>query len=139
MSDAPLSIWFNAGTTFEKLTDSVRPIPTELFRFQPHDQLQALANTNKQLPGRCTGPPISAASSLAPGSDLKVDNTCSVGEESPTSDDSLAGHISSEREVALDESALKKARVDESSIFLFSLILFPLKKNTQGNFCCFAY
>lgn len=84
--------------------------------------------------GRCTGPPISAASSLAPGSDLKVDNTCSVGEESPTSDDSLAGHISSEREVALDESALKKARVDESSIFLFSLILFPLKKTLKAIF-----
>lgn len=35
LSDAPLSIRFNDGTSFDKLPESVRPIPTELFRFRP--------------------------------------------------------------------------------------------------------
>lgn len=51
LSDAPLSIRFNDGTSFDKLTDSVRTIPAELFRFRPYNQLLELANTGKQLPG----------------------------------------------------------------------------------------
>ncbi|CAN6851887.1 unnamed protein product [Brassica oleracea] len=50
LSDAPLSIRFNDGTSFDKLTDSVRTIPAELFRFRPYNQLLELANTGKQLP-----------------------------------------------------------------------------------------
>ncbi|KAL0876992.1 hypothetical protein Bca101_026697 [Brassica carinata] len=50
LSDAPFSIRFNDGTSFDKLTESVRAIPTELFRFLPYKQLLELANTGKQLP-----------------------------------------------------------------------------------------
>lgn len=50
LSDAPLSTRFNDGTSFDKLTDSVRTIPAELFRFRPYNQLLELANTGKQLP-----------------------------------------------------------------------------------------
>ena len=51
LSDEPLSIRFNDGTSFDKLPESVRPIPTELFRFRSYNRLLELANTGKQLPG----------------------------------------------------------------------------------------
>ncbi|CAN7131691.1 unnamed protein product, partial [Brassica rapa subsp. narinosa] len=51
LSDEPLSIRFNDGTSFDKLPESVSPIPTELFRFRSYNQLLELANTGKQLPG----------------------------------------------------------------------------------------
>ena len=51
LSDAPFSIRFNEGTELEKIPASVRPIPTELFRFMPYSQILELANTGKQLPG----------------------------------------------------------------------------------------
>lgn len=48
----PEDVWCPSLHTKELLSESpVRPISTELFRFQPHDQLLALAKTNKQLPG----------------------------------------------------------------------------------------
>nr|VDC93837.1 unnamed protein product [Brassica oleracea] len=50
LSDEPLSIRFNDGTSFDKLPESVRPIPTELFRFRSYNRLLELANTGKQLP-----------------------------------------------------------------------------------------
>ncbi|KAL0813811.1 hypothetical protein Bca101_070254 [Brassica carinata] len=50
LSDAPFSIRFNEGTELEKIPASVRPIPTELFRFMPYSQILELANTGKQLP-----------------------------------------------------------------------------------------
>lgn len=49
--DESLSIRFNDGTSFDKLPESVSPIPTELFRFRSYNQLLELANTCKQLPG----------------------------------------------------------------------------------------
>ncbi|CAN7030247.1 unnamed protein product, partial [Brassica rapa subsp. trilocularis] len=49
--DESLSIRFNDGTSFDKLPESVSPIPTELFRFCSYNQLLELANTCKQLPG----------------------------------------------------------------------------------------
>ncbi|KAH0914451.1 hypothetical protein HID58_028897 [Brassica napus] len=48
--DESLSIRFNDGTSFDKLPESVSPIPTELFRFRSYNQLLELANTCKQLP-----------------------------------------------------------------------------------------
>lgn len=51
LSDSPVSIRFNDGTFFEPKTDSDKDIPTELFRFRSHEQLLALANTNRELPG----------------------------------------------------------------------------------------
>nr|VDD36846.1 unnamed protein product [Brassica oleracea] len=51
LSDAPFSIRFNEGTELDKIPASVRPIPTELFRFMPCSQVLELANTGKQLPG----------------------------------------------------------------------------------------
>ena len=50
-SDSPVSIRFNDGTFFETKTDSDKDIPTELFRFRSHEQLLALANTNRELLG----------------------------------------------------------------------------------------
>ncbi|WZZ72191.1 hypothetical protein YC2023_083561 [Brassica napus] len=50
LSDAPFSIRFNEGTELDKIPASVRPIPTELFRFMPCSQILELANTGKQLP-----------------------------------------------------------------------------------------
>ncbi|CAN7094749.1 replication protein A 70 kDa DNA-binding subunit A [Brassica rapa] len=50
LSDAPFSIRFNEGTELDKIPTSVRPIPTELFRFMPYSQILELANTGKQLP-----------------------------------------------------------------------------------------
>ncbi|KAJ4888842.1 hypothetical protein Rs2_28590 [Raphanus sativus] len=50
LSDAPISIRFNDATYFDKLPQSVRPIPTELFRFRPYNEFLELANTGKQLP-----------------------------------------------------------------------------------------
>ena len=50
LSDASFSIRFNDGTSLEKKTESVRPIPLELFRFMPYSQLLELATTGKQLP-----------------------------------------------------------------------------------------
>nr|VDC60245.1 unnamed protein product [Brassica rapa] len=50
LSDSPVSIRFNDGTFFEPKTDSDKDIPTELFRFRSHEQLLALANTNRELP-----------------------------------------------------------------------------------------
>uniref|UniRef100_M4CL55 DUF223 domain-containing protein n=1 Tax=Brassica campestris TaxID=3711 RepID=M4CL55_BRACM len=49
LSDASFSIRFNDGTSLEKKTESVRPIPLELFRFMPYSQLLELATTGKQL------------------------------------------------------------------------------------------
>ncbi|CAH8324768.1 unnamed protein product [Eruca vesicaria subsp. sativa] len=50
LSDAPLYIGFNDdGTSFEKLSTTVRTIPMELFRFQPYNQILELANTARQL------------------------------------------------------------------------------------------
>ena len=51
LSDAPVSVRFNAETDFEKLpaTDSI--IPTEHFRFRQYDRIIELANTGNQLPG----------------------------------------------------------------------------------------
>ncbi|KAJ4912503.1 OB-fold-like protein [Raphanus sativus] len=45
-----MSVRFNDGTSLEKMTESVRPIPMELFRFMPYSRLLKLANTGKQLP-----------------------------------------------------------------------------------------
>ncbi|CAN7074951.1 unnamed protein product [Brassica oleracea var. botrytis] len=50
LSDSTFSIHFNEGTELEKLSTTVRTIPTELFRFRTYDQLRELANTGKQLP-----------------------------------------------------------------------------------------
>ncbi|KAH0884567.1 hypothetical protein HID58_060663 [Brassica napus] len=50
ISDFPLAIRFNDHTAFELLTDSVNPIPDEMFRFRTHQQLLALANTGTHLP-----------------------------------------------------------------------------------------
>ncbi|KAL0696929.1 hypothetical protein Bca4012_064109 [Brassica carinata] len=50
LSDGPISIHFNEGTTFEKIETTSRMIPTEHFRFQPYEQILELANTGKQLP-----------------------------------------------------------------------------------------
>lgn len=50
LTDAPFSIRFSEGTELEKIPTSVRPIPTELFRFMPYTQILKLANTGKQLP-----------------------------------------------------------------------------------------
>ncbi|KAL0791889.1 hypothetical protein Bca101_008135 [Brassica carinata] len=50
ISDFPLVIRFNDHTAFELLTDSVNPIPDEMFRFRTHEQLLALANTGTHLP-----------------------------------------------------------------------------------------
>ncbi|CDY54590.1 BnaCnng27410D [Brassica napus] len=50
ISDFPLAIRFNDHTVFELLTDSVNPIPDEMFRFRTHEQLLALANTGTHLP-----------------------------------------------------------------------------------------
>lgn len=51
LADAPLSIRFSDGTSFDKLTESIRPIPTEMFQFRSYNQLLELANRVKQLPG----------------------------------------------------------------------------------------
>lgn len=51
LSDAPVSIRFTEGTSFEELTHSDKSIRTEMFRFHSYDQLLTLANTNRQLPG----------------------------------------------------------------------------------------
>lgn len=50
LSDAPVSVGFSDDTTFDRVTDSDKVIPTEMFRFRSYDQLLALANTNRQLP-----------------------------------------------------------------------------------------
>lgn len=50
LADAPLSIRFSDGTSFDKLTESIRPIPTEMFQFRSYNQLLELANRVKQLP-----------------------------------------------------------------------------------------
>ncbi|CAF1904530.1 unnamed protein product [Brassica napus] len=50
LSDSTFSIRFNEGTELEKLSTTVRTIPTELFRFRTYDQLRELANAGKQLP-----------------------------------------------------------------------------------------
>lgn len=39
LSEAPVSIRFNDGTAFDKLTTTVRTIPTENFGFRPYDQI----------------------------------------------------------------------------------------------------
>ncbi|WZZ81035.1 hypothetical protein YC2023_101607 [Brassica napus] len=39
----------SAGTDFEKLVATARTIPTEHFRFRPHEQIIELANTSRQL------------------------------------------------------------------------------------------
>uniref|UniRef100_M4F735 Replication factor A C-terminal domain-containing protein n=2 Tax=Brassica campestris TaxID=3711 RepID=M4F735_BRACM len=49
LSDSAFSIRFNEGTELEKLSTTVRTIPTEQFRFRTYDQLRELANTGKQL------------------------------------------------------------------------------------------
>lgn len=51
LSDAPLAIRFNDATSFDPVTESVSTIPVEFFRLRTYDQLLALANTNRQLPG----------------------------------------------------------------------------------------
>ncbi|CAF2042186.1 unnamed protein product [Brassica napus] len=51
LSDGPVSIRFNEGTSFEKIATTSRIIPTEHFRFRPYEQILELANTGKQLPG----------------------------------------------------------------------------------------
>lgn len=51
LSDSAFSIRFNEGTELEKLSTTVRTIPTEQFRFRTYDQLRELANTGKQLHG----------------------------------------------------------------------------------------
>ncbi|XP_022558490.1 uncharacterized protein LOC111206266 isoform X2 [Brassica napus] len=50
LTDGPVSIRFNEGTDFEKLAATARTIPTEYFRFRPHEQILELANTSRQLP-----------------------------------------------------------------------------------------
>ncbi|XP_013638919.1 PREDICTED: uncharacterized protein LOC106344083 isoform X1 [Brassica oleracea var. oleracea] len=50
LTDGPVSIRFNEGTDFEKLAATARTIPTEHFRFRPHEQILELANTSRQLP-----------------------------------------------------------------------------------------
>nr|VDD44516.1 unnamed protein product [Brassica oleracea] len=50
LSDGPVSIRFNEGTDFEKLSATARIIPTEHFRFRTHEQILELANTSRQLP-----------------------------------------------------------------------------------------
>ncbi|CAN6823842.1 unnamed protein product [Brassica oleracea] len=50
LSDAPVSVRFNAETDFEKLPATDRIIPTEHFRFRQYDQIIELANTGNQLP-----------------------------------------------------------------------------------------
>ncbi|KAF3583643.1 hypothetical protein F2Q69_00031960 [Brassica cretica] len=52
LSDALVSIRFGEGIRFTQVTDSDKVIPTEMFRFQSYDQLLALANTDRQLPGK---------------------------------------------------------------------------------------
>ncbi|KAG2329636.1 hypothetical protein Bca4012_094675 [Brassica carinata] len=49
LTDGPVSIRFNEGTDFEKLVATARTIPTEHFRFRPHEQIIELANTSRQL------------------------------------------------------------------------------------------
>ena len=51
LSDSPVSIRLNDETFFETKTDSDKDIPTEIFRFHSHEQLLALTNTNRELPG----------------------------------------------------------------------------------------
>ena len=51
LSDALVPIRFGEGIRFTQVTDSDKVIPTEMFRFQSYDQLLALANTDRQLPG----------------------------------------------------------------------------------------
>lgn len=51
LSEAPVSIKFNDGTSFEKVTEPRGIIPTEMFRLLPYRQLLELSNTSKQLPG----------------------------------------------------------------------------------------
>lgn len=51
LSDASVSIQFSDGTMFVQVTDSDKVIPTEMFWFRSYDQILALANTNRQLPG----------------------------------------------------------------------------------------
>ena len=48
---ALVPIRFGEGIRFTQVTDSDKVIPTEMFRFQSYDQLLALANTDRQLPG----------------------------------------------------------------------------------------
>ncbi|KAL0738754.1 hypothetical protein Bca4012_014964 [Brassica carinata] len=50
LTDGPISIRFNEGTAFEKLTATARTIPTEHFRFRTHEQILELANSGRQLP-----------------------------------------------------------------------------------------
>ncbi|WZZ09137.1 hypothetical protein YC2023_095058 [Brassica napus] len=50
LSDAPVSVRFNAETDFVKLPATDRIIPTEHFRFRQYDQIIELANTGNQLP-----------------------------------------------------------------------------------------
>ncbi|CAF1784549.1 unnamed protein product, partial [Brassica napus] len=50
LSDAPVSVRFNAESDFEKLPATDRIIPTEHFRFRQYDQIIELANTGNQLP-----------------------------------------------------------------------------------------
>ncbi|KAF3586779.1 hypothetical protein F2Q69_00031230 [Brassica cretica] len=50
LTDGPVSIRFNEGTSFEKLAATARTIPTEHFCFRPHEQILELANTCRQLP-----------------------------------------------------------------------------------------
>ncbi|KAF2546621.1 hypothetical protein F2Q70_00023093 [Brassica cretica] len=50
LTDGPVSIRFNEGTDFQKLAATARTIPTEHFRFRPHEQILELANTSRQLP-----------------------------------------------------------------------------------------
>ncbi|XP_056862267.1 uncharacterized protein LOC108833521 [Raphanus sativus] len=51
LSDSPVSIRLGDGTSFEANPDCEKDIPTEFFRFRNQEQLLALANTNRELPG----------------------------------------------------------------------------------------
>ncbi|WZZ82643.1 hypothetical protein YC2023_103215 [Brassica napus] len=70
-------------------------------------------NINPKIVGGVQVPEASQPEVVATGSDVKVDNTCSVTEAPSTSDGSLAGRTESASEqVALEENAPKKPRLE---------------------------